>query len=351
MTRRKSVRLQEIAERANVSIGTVDRVLHNRGRVSYETKAKIIGLVEELGYIHKNTRPCIKTVGVLCPRPEECHYWELPLRGIDKTAELLQSTGLTLKKVYFDAFCAEDYFQRGLELLNEHVDAVILTPLYRQESYKLVREMRKSGILYGFMDANFPELEPDYFVGQDAKNCGALVGGLIKYIMQPSEQVWVVNLSPGKRTSTNLQREIGAVDTLGHFFSHEQCIHVLDFPYAHLDRAAIFKKIEEQTKHLSKPRVVYVTNSRIKLIHEYFAEIGMAKGVIFIGHDPLPENISLLLDDKIDFLIAQDSVQQGSDILEGIWGILQKKVLLTKEKHHYSMVYTKDNIHGFLRNK
>ena len=33
--------IKEIAKRANVSIGTVDRVLHNRGRVSKETKEKI----------------------------------------------------------------------------------------------------------------------------------------------------------------------------------------------------------------------------------------------------------------------------------------------------------------------
>ena len=40
----------EIAKRAGVSIGTVDRVLHNRGRVSSETRDRIQAIIDETGY-------------------------------------------------------------------------------------------------------------------------------------------------------------------------------------------------------------------------------------------------------------------------------------------------------------
>ena len=42
--------IKDIAERAGVSIGTVDRVIHNRGRVSEETRKTILDLVRELDY-------------------------------------------------------------------------------------------------------------------------------------------------------------------------------------------------------------------------------------------------------------------------------------------------------------
>ena len=42
--------IKDIAKRANVSIGTVDRVLHNRGNVSSETKKKIEKTIKELKY-------------------------------------------------------------------------------------------------------------------------------------------------------------------------------------------------------------------------------------------------------------------------------------------------------------
>ena len=39
--------VHEIAELAGVSIGTIDRVLHKRGRVSQETKARVESIIEQ----------------------------------------------------------------------------------------------------------------------------------------------------------------------------------------------------------------------------------------------------------------------------------------------------------------
>ena len=42
--------VKEIARRANVSIATVDRVIHNRKGVSEATKKKIQEIIEEMGF-------------------------------------------------------------------------------------------------------------------------------------------------------------------------------------------------------------------------------------------------------------------------------------------------------------
>jgi transcriptional regulator with XRE-family HTH domain len=50
-TREKArMTLREIAEAAGISIGTVDRVLHGRGRVSAATKEKVEALIAESDY-------------------------------------------------------------------------------------------------------------------------------------------------------------------------------------------------------------------------------------------------------------------------------------------------------------
>ena len=43
--------IKSIAERAGVSIGTVDRVIHNRGHVSQEAEMRVKQAIEELNYI------------------------------------------------------------------------------------------------------------------------------------------------------------------------------------------------------------------------------------------------------------------------------------------------------------
>ena len=45
-----AVTSQQIAQLAGVSRGTVDRALHNRGRVNPEVAARIQKIAEELGY-------------------------------------------------------------------------------------------------------------------------------------------------------------------------------------------------------------------------------------------------------------------------------------------------------------
>ena len=43
-------KLKDIARMANVSIGTVDRVIHNRGRVSKETREKVTKAILDIDY-------------------------------------------------------------------------------------------------------------------------------------------------------------------------------------------------------------------------------------------------------------------------------------------------------------
>ena len=44
------IRIKDIAERSGVSVGTVDRVLHNRPNVSGKARAKVEAVLKEINY-------------------------------------------------------------------------------------------------------------------------------------------------------------------------------------------------------------------------------------------------------------------------------------------------------------
>ncbi|HDR52127.1 MAG TPA: LacI family transcriptional regulator, partial [Mariniphaga anaerophila] len=48
MERTKKVTIQDVARYANVSVGTIDRVIHNRGKVSPEKRKKVEDAIEKL---------------------------------------------------------------------------------------------------------------------------------------------------------------------------------------------------------------------------------------------------------------------------------------------------------------
>jgi LacI family transcriptional regulator len=51
MDERTHTRIKDIAERAACSIGTVDRVIHKRGKVSEEVRKRVLQAMQELDYM------------------------------------------------------------------------------------------------------------------------------------------------------------------------------------------------------------------------------------------------------------------------------------------------------------
>ena len=90
----KRVRIKDIAERAGVSKGTVDRVIHNRGNVAPAVKERVLEVMKELNY-----RPNILAsalaynriwkIAALIPAPEEDVFWQQPKKGIERAMEAI----------------------------------------------------------------------------------------------------------------------------------------------------------------------------------------------------------------------------------------------------------------------
>ena len=86
-----NIRIIDIAEMAGVSVGTVDRVIHNRGRVSEENEKKVRAILEKANYQPNLMARSLASKKqyhflaiTLSFKPGE--YWEAISEGIDKAA-------------------------------------------------------------------------------------------------------------------------------------------------------------------------------------------------------------------------------------------------------------------------
>ena len=119
----------EIAKKANVSIGTVDRVLHNRGRVSFETAEKIKRLIEESGY---HTNPLARhlkrsgsyKIGLLVPKMSyESGYWKQILEGVKEGVEEFSAFNFSFVNFEFLRTDDNSLIVKFDELVNTECDA------------------------------------------------------------------------------------------------------------------------------------------------------------------------------------------------------------------------------------
>lgn len=93
--------IKEIAEKSGVSRGTVDRVLHDRGRVSKEVKERVLAVAEFLDYEPNRaglilaSRKRQKKVGALCPSLGNAFFDEV-IDGMRKAEEEFKDLGFSL---------------------------------------------------------------------------------------------------------------------------------------------------------------------------------------------------------------------------------------------------------------
>ena len=96
-----AVTIQQIAERAGVSRGTVDRALNHRGRINPEVAEKICRLADEMGYVQKERKRSRTAkderlkIGVVTQLARSSFMQEVN-RGIEKAAQELKEKGIQM---------------------------------------------------------------------------------------------------------------------------------------------------------------------------------------------------------------------------------------------------------------
>ena len=83
------VRIKDIAERAGVSVGTVDRVLHGRTNVSALSREKVERALSELNYVPNHYASALASnkvykIAAILPMHEVDSYWARVENGVEE---------------------------------------------------------------------------------------------------------------------------------------------------------------------------------------------------------------------------------------------------------------------------
>lgn len=97
MTEEKPVSLRQIAQIAGVSVATVSRVIHNNGRFSKETEARVREVIERYHYSPDITAQSMRTkrvpaVGILYPDLVSQHLAEIVVQLEERLFDLGYAT-------------------------------------------------------------------------------------------------------------------------------------------------------------------------------------------------------------------------------------------------------------------
>jgi LacI family transcriptional regulator len=336
--------IKDIAARAKVSIGTVDRVLHNRGRVSEETKARVENIVRKLGYrpnIHARNLSLDRAYnfGIVIPRlSQDCAYWKIPMKGIEKAVRELHVYKVGLRSHYFDRY-SEQSFERALrEAIRAKPDGLLIAPVLTHVAQKLVSTIPRE-LPYVFIDSMIPGTQCLSFIGQDPFQSGYLAARLMLRSLPNSGTVAIVKVTP--EDFHIAERIRGFLSGLEDSSQKGTRVYEVDSHQGEEAFADVVELILRENAHLGG---LFVSNAWTHAVARYVHAQSGHKRVSLIGYDLVDKNLRSLEDSQIDFLISQRPEMQG---YEGIYCLYEHVVLRETVKQKVMVpidILTKDNV-------
>lgn len=342
-----NTRLKDIAKLAGVSIGTVDRVLHNRGEVSSETRELVLRLIEEQGYtpniIAKSLASKKKyVIAILVPDVKNDNpYWDMPVRGIKQAGEELMQFNFELS-IY--SFTDEENFKViSKEILLSNPDGVILTPHYYTPSIDFINQCDASKIPYVLFDFDIENSNRLAYFGQDSAVSGYTAAKLMYMGLSKKAEVMVLTLVT--KTVTNRHLHIREAGFRSFFQSNENNKGII-VRSAEIDISSDHKIFECLDEILSKNPVlegVFVINSRVHKVAKYF-EAKDIRDIFLMGYDLLDENIYYLYKNVIYLLIGQKPEEQGYKCVMALFDHLIMKKQIVKINYSPVDIIIKENL-------
>ncbi len=319
--------IKEVARLAGVSIGTVDRVIHNRTGVSKKTHDHVQTILKSSGYKKNNVASRLKLansqiikLAVLIPEEalQKNHYWSLVLHGIQKANDELKELGITFNLLPFKLSNPLSYSNNFNSIFDQECHGIITVPVFNDAYKELNQIARQKQIPIVSIDIKPKEEHTsDFYIVQDAFKSGTVAGRILNQSIGQKGHFLVINTTNSNTVQQNMKdRE----DGFRHFFRHQYDGSEENITTVFCESNEL-QKVKETLVELAKknkPLGIFITNSKAYLIPSLVEEITFEKCTI-VGYDLNVQNLELLKENKLDFIINQKPEFQGYSAVKGLF--------------------------------
>ncbi|HTE33803.1 MAG TPA: substrate-binding domain-containing protein [Chryseolinea sp.] len=309
----KNIRIKDIAKLAGVSVGTVDRVLHNRGRVSDFALKKVTEVMNQIDYkpnliartlgSNKNYR-----IAALIPDPTLDPYWAQSNLGIIQAQTEWAQYGVLVDTFAFDLYNKESFHRLAREVVEQQPDGIVIAPIFYHESIPAFELFQQHQIPYVLFNTNIHEAKPLGFIGQNLHQSGRVGAQLMILGQQGAGTFAVLHIDEDVQDSVHLlEKEKGF---RGYFEEKAKSRYkIIDFNMN--PQKPTFDNEMEKLMGMESLKGIFVSTSKGTAVAASFLEKHGKNEIRLIGYDILSENLRYLRSGTIDFLINQNPKRQA----------------------------------------
>ena len=311
---RMKIRIKDIAEKAGVSTGTVDRILHNRGNVSEEAREAVEKVLKAVDYrpnIHISSISLRRRYKIIITTPfaSTGEYWGSIHKGIDRLLEDYSSINIDLISFpynQYDIYSCRNVFK---QIAEEEADGVIIGTIFTKETVTLTTELDKKSIPYIFVDSKVENTNCLASFSADHYTCGYLMCKLLTQLIPPTSEIGILQAERigDESANTTILRKNGLNDYLK---EKKLTNKVYRIPFSGTEperNDLLLSKFFHEHQNIGG---VVVLNSRGNVVADYFAKNNITD-IRLVCIDITDANTKSLRAGLIDFLICQEPERQG----------------------------------------
>lgn len=315
--------IKQIAELSGVSVGTVDRILHNRGMVSESARVAVQAVLEKNSYeynIHTSAVAFRKTKKVFdlviaIPFSVEGEYWDLIKKGIENGLDEYKDIPTNISYVHFDQFSATSCHEAFDSVAQKKCSAVILGTTFEDEIIRLCKILDDKNTPYVFVDGNVPHTNPVAYFQADQEICGRLLARLMDKMTPKDAEIAI--LLPRRVAVPMSNNSKIRLDAFKSFFRDNGNNRQL--------LVAFFSANDDEERKMeiagflesnSSVKGIAVVVSTSYLISDAIAESGKDGKIVIGGFDVTEGNARCIKNETLDFAIDQHPTMQGFKAVE-----------------------------------
>ena len=305
----KKYTIKDIANMAGVSKGTVDRVLHKRGKVSAAALEKINEVLDVINYepnliaqnLKKNTsyRIC-----VLLPDPKIDPYWLPCDNGILEAITEFKAYSVIIETHYFNPESKKSFLKINDDIIAKSPNAVLLAPLFHKETLEIIKRYDAANIIVSTFNNQVEATSIKGFVGQDLNKSGRVAASLMNLIISDG-QVAIIHIDESLKNAVHMQqKEEGFRSYFNEKNSNNFVITTLKLKHQNFESK--FISFLEENPNL---KGIFITTSKAYQIASILGQIEN-KNLAIIGYDLIEKNLNFLNQGLVQFLIHQNQKRQ-----------------------------------------
>lgn len=309
----QKIRIKDIAKLANVSPGTVDRVIHRRGNVSPTAKKAVEEALKKLNYktnIHLSGISLKKQyhIAIVIPKFEKGEYWEEIHKGIEHAMREYDVVDVQSTYYFYDQFDSYSYQSVCREVMSTPHAAVIISPTFPSETIQFTQKLNARNIPFAYVDSMVEETDPLSCFSANQYKCGYLIARLITSITPPDAEIVLFQMAKSSETignSTMLRR-----NGFMAFFNENRLPHIIHREVLLPQQQEAHQGVDAFFEVHPQVKGAVVLSSRGHIIADYIKRHG-AKELKLVCVDLTENNRKAMLTGDIDFVVGQRPHLQG----------------------------------------